>query len=436
MIMPSNPYQNVITSRLLPDTQAALLKESETHAQEAAEVLAAHGFEQEDLRYQLNPVITKTPPAYTFLDDLSIIPHGVPAVSFFSGAGGLDIGFKYAGFRNLAAVEHNRVFCDTLRLNEPTKLVIGPPEFSGDVRQFNEISTALRERLHLATPFEGVFHGGPPCQSFSMAANQRFAKGDENFKRIGFAHSDYGTLLEDYLRLIVEFRPRVFIIENVPGLKLMDGGKQLQQALLPLANHGYRITEPTVVNAANYGVPQHRHRLFVVGVRDSEHPFFFPEGDAMQSVCFSALARPLIGLPNHETRVHKTSSLLRYVRLNYGERDQQGRVDRLHPLKPSKTVIAGGLKGGGRSHLHPFIPRTLSARESARLQTFPDSYVFTGPSARQFTQIGNAVPPMLAYRLATAVYEQIYGLRAHTIAVREAKVEQLSFALEPEAIFE
>ena len=93
--------------------------------------------------------------------------------------------------------------------------------------------------------------------------------------------------------------------------------------------------------------------------------------------------------------------------LEYGERDKLGRVDRLDPRLPSKTVIAGGTKGGGRSHLHPFFPRTLSVRECARLQTFPDSYIFTGANARQFTQVGNAVPPLLAYKLATSIKNAI-----------------------------
>lgn len=81
-------------------------------------------------------------------------------------------------------------------------------------------------------------------------------------------------------------------------------------------------------------------------------------------------------------------------------RHKLGRVDRLDPAHPSKTIIAGGTAGGGRSHLHPYIPRTLSVRESARIQTFPDNYEFLGPVARQFTQVGNAVPPVLAAQLA------------------------------------
>ena len=91
--------------------------------------------------------------------------------------------------------------------------------------------------------------------------------------------------------------------------------------------------------------------------------------------------------------------------LAYCERDQLGRVDRLNPAAPSKTVIAGGSHGGGRSHLHPDIPRTLSVRECARLQTFPDDYVFLGSAARQFTQVGNAVPPVLGAQLGLKLRE-------------------------------
>ena len=89
-------------------------------------------------------------------------------------------------------------------------------------------------------------------------------------------------------------------------------------------------------------------------------------------------------------------------------RDRLGRVDRLDPTLPSKTVIAGGMNGGGRSHLHPEIPRTLSVRECARLQTFPDEYVFVGPSARQFTQVGNAVPPVLAAQIGNSILESYF----------------------------
>jgi DNA (cytosine-5)-methyltransferase 1 len=99
------------------------------------------------------------------------------------------------------------------------------------------------------------------------------------------------------------------------------------------------------------------------------------------------------------------------MQLDYGAREKLGRVDRLDPDKPSKTVIAGGSGGGGRSHLHPEIPRTLSARETARIQTFPDDYVFCGPAARQTNQVGNSVPPILAVQVAAEVRHLIGALQ-------------------------
>ena len=125
----------------------------------------------------------------------------------------------------------------------------------------------------------------------------------------------------------------------------------------------------------------------------------------------AALRKPLEGFQGHVQREHPADSLLRYVVLDYGQRDQLGCVDRLDPSKPSKTVIAGGLKGGGRSHLHPIIPRTLTPRECALLQTFPESFEFVGSPARWFTRIGNAVPPVLAYHVGRLSQKAYSGLR-------------------------
>ena len=252
----------------------------------------------------------------------------------------------------------------------------------------------------MTQPFEGVFIGGPPCQPFSIAANQRYLRSDKNFKRVGFTHQENGNLLFDFVNVIVVFRPAVFVIENVTGLRDLDGGKQLSLAIRELNAAGYTINEPLKYDASEYGVPQHRQRLFVVG---SRLPGTFSEPKKQSPIGSGSV---LLSLPgdetfNHEVRNHKAGSVARYMRLNYGERDQLGRVDRLNPTKPAKTVIAGGSRGGGRSHLHPEIPRTLSVRECARLQTFPDDYRFAGSTSRQFTQVGNAVPPILAAALAS-----------------------------------
>ncbi|MBI1404189.1 MAG: DNA (cytosine-5-)-methyltransferase [Porphyrobacter sp.] len=387
------------------ERQAAILRTAEAADADLSAALRSHGISYDDLIYEVSGPQRWDGPAPLSLKDFPKAAAGVPLVSFFTGCGGMDLGFEAVGFDHVAAFEFNELFCKTLRKNRPEWRVYGPPVHSGDVSKFDEVEAALAPLI--SEPFEGVFVGGPPCQPFSIAANQRFAKWGDNFKRTGFAHEKNGNLLFDFVRLIVRFKPKAFVIENVPGLRDIDSGEQLAAAISDLEAAGYHVHEPTVLNAANYGIPQHRHRLFVVGSRDPS-PLFMPPPRNYLVGCGSVLFRSQQSVPNNETRAHKAGSLLRYMRLDYGQRDQLGRVDRLDPSQPSKTVIAGGTAGGGRSHLHPEIPRTLSVRECARLQTFPDEYVFVGPTARQFTQVGNAVPPVLAAQVGSALAQAFF----------------------------
>ena len=360
------------------------------------------GLAYETLRYEDNRRLPFPKQKVYQLDDLREPDCGIETVSFFSGAGGLDLGFEALGFKHTMLVEKIPLFCETLRFNRPAWNV-----YSGDVSAKDEMVAAIEKQIGVRARFEGVFVGGPPCQSFSIAANQRFSKLGENFKRTGFAHAVNGNLLFDYIELIKHFKPRVFLIENVPGLMELDGGEQLAEAYAELEAAGYSVNEPMVLAANRYRVPQQRMRLFVIGSR-ARKKFAAPHPTSHSHACGSTFERPIDNVPNHVTREHSAASIQRYMRLPYGARDKLGRVDRLDPAKPSKTIIAGGTAGGGRSHLHPYIPRTLSVRESARLQTFPDSYVFTGPVARQFTQVGNAVPPVLGAQLAKAIKESYF----------------------------
>ena len=364
-----------------------------------SDMLAQKGLNYDSLRYcEYSDIVPQNNHCET-LDDKQKIPASVPAVSFFSGAGGLDIGFEYAGFDNLISVEFNEIFCNTLRRNNPQKTIIGPPSGSGDIRNHEEISTLIGNVIGYGKPFEGIFHGGPPCQPFSIASNQRFTKDSDKFKRQGFNDEEKGELLFDYLWYIRRFMPRAFLIENVAGIEDCDGEGKIKSALDELSDLGYEIHTPRVINAAHYGVPQNRMRWLIIGTRTGK-TIDFPIPTEYLTACYDTFKRALNDVENHQTREHTAESISRYMKLAYGSRDKLGRVDRLNPYLPSKTVIAGGTKGGGRSHLHPYSPRTISVRECARLQTFPDSYVFTGATARQFTQVGNAVPPLLAYKIA------------------------------------
>ncbi|RLK08030.1 DNA cytosine methyltransferase [Ruegeria conchae] len=386
-----------------PEEQFRLQSELIANAAERDDILSVlEGVGQniDDLVYAKSRLLSWDGPKAASLNQFKSIAQGIPVVSFFTGAGGMDLGFEKVGFQHKAAFEFNEVFCKTLRANRPKWQVFGPPNHNGDVSKKDEVIDQLTPLI--SSPFEGVFVGGPPCQPFSIAANQRFSKSGENFKRVGFAHEKNGNLLFDFVDIVVHFKPRVFVIENVPGLRDLDGGQQLGEAIRTLKSAGYNVEEPEVWEAADYGIPQYRQRMFVFGSLN-EGRFKMPKKRDHVG-CGSVLATsPGPTVKNHETRRHAVGSIARYRVLDYGKRDQLGRVDRLTPTRPSKTVIAGGTNGGGRSHLHPEIPRTLSVRECARLQTFPDKYTFLGPNARQFTQVGNAVPPVLAATLATQI---------------------------------
>jgi DNA (cytosine-5)-methyltransferase 1 len=384
--------------------QRRLLAEALKRGDDLAPTLASNGLGYEDLVYEHSHEKRWSGPKPRKLSDFTPKVQSVPLVSFFTGCGGMDLGFERIGFTHVAAFEHNEIFCRTVRKNRPDWKVFGPPFHDGDVSNFENVCGALDDLIQ--EPFDGVFVGGPPCQPFSIAANQRFAKWGDKFKRTGFAHEKNGNLLFDYAALVIRYRPKVFVVENVPGLRDIDGGEQLNAAVELFEANGYVVNRPMVLDAADYGVPQYRQRMFLIGARcpgSLSRPASRPHVG-----CASVLMDVPQGLPNHETREHKAASVERYMRLPYGARDQLGRVDRLDPCLPSKTVIAGGTNGGGRSHLHPECPRTLSVRECARLQTFPDDYVFLGPTARQFTQVGNAVPPVLAATLATCVAEAYF----------------------------
>ena len=386
--------------------QRRLMEEAEEGPDHLSVVLERNRATYDDLAYERTGEKAWSGGPAPTLDGLRREPTDVPMVSFFTGCGGMDLGFEATGFRHQCAFEFNELFCRTIRRNRPQWQVFGPPIHPGDVSRVGEVVETLAKQI--SSPFEGVFIGGPPCQPFSIASNQRFSKSGTNFKRVGFDHKRNGGLLFDYIELILEFRPAVFVIENVPGLRDIDGGSQLSSAVGALSDAGYDINQSVVLDAADFGVPQRRNRLFVIGTR-LRRWIQLPLARQGHIGCGAVLPNGVPAAANNETRKHKASSVARYMALDYGARDHMGRVDRLDPSLPAKTVIAGGSGGGGRSHLHPEIPRTLSVRECARLQSFPDDYVFVGPTARQFTQVGNAVPPVLAAQLASEIRDAAYS---------------------------
>ena len=389
------------------DEQVRIFQLAESQGIELVDALATIGSTYDYLVYRNSETRQWTGASPKTLDDFSRPKNGIPFVSFFTGCGGIDLGFEALGFEHTAAFEFDERFCKTLRKNRPKWQVFGPPTAKGDVSDVEETISHLEGLI--GVDFGGVFVGGPPCQPLSVAASQRYTKEGGRYKRIGFDHEVDGSLLFDYVQLIEHFRPSLLHHRKCPRpTRARWRFNNWDVSLQRLAWSGYHIEEPAVINAANFGVPQYRERLFAIGTRNGNRSNF-PQGSDQLIGCGSVLPRTQGSLQNTETRTHKLASMRRYCQLDYGQRDQLGRVNRLDPCLPAKTVIAGGISGGGRSHLHPEIPRTLSVRECARLQTFPDDYTFVGTTGSQFTQVGNAVPPILAAQIANAVVESVFG---------------------------
>lgn len=386
--------------------QEKFISEIVANKSKLSDALVEKNLSYDDLRYQFHEEIEPETPRFSFENYELKQEKKIPVVSFFSGGGGLDLGFEKAGFDVIACIEHNETFCKTLRRNFPEKKIFGPPDHSGDVSKVDEVISDL-EQLGVKTGFNGVFIGGPPCQPFSIAANQRFNKNGENYKRVGFSHPTNGGLLFDYVKLIEHFMPSAFLIENVPGIVELDGGEQVRSLYAILEQAGYHMASPQLLDTSEFGIPQNRKRVFIIGSRKKKVTWALEKVNKKQR-SIDYLQNINENLQNTETRLHAASSVQRYMYMAYGQREKLGRVDRIDPYLPSKTIIAGGSSGGGRSHLHPFSPRTMSVRESARLQTFPDWFVFEGPSARQFNQVGNAVPPVLAAMLANQIIQKLF----------------------------
>jgi DNA (cytosine-5)-methyltransferase 1 len=301
-------------------------------------------------------------------------------ISLFSGCGGLDLGFEAAGFDAAVCVDNDPEACKTLRLNRPNWEV-----YQGDIRKFE-----------VAGPVDGVV-GGPPCQGFSSAG-----KGDPNDPR--------NFLWREYFRVVAAAMPKFIMLENVPGILLPRNRVHFDGLLESFEDLGFVLTYG-IVNAADHGVPQNRRRMILLGGRGFEIPL--PRPSVRTHTTVRQAIQDLAEQPdtvNHEPNEHAPHVVERWAKLAEGEEDPGYRRARLHADRPSTTIRAGGGFGPKGNHLagfhppiHYSLPRQLTVRESARIQGFPDSWVFAGSKTAQGRQVGNAVPPPLAEAVARSI---------------------------------
>lgn len=339
------------------------------------------------------------------------------AISLFSGAGGLDLGVESAGFVTKLCTDIDEFSCKTLNLNKARRHGRFLQEATIAQRNIKEYSTEeILKDAGLTKDQVDLVYGGPPCQAFSVFG-----------KRQGI-NDPRGTLLWDYIRVIREIQPRCFIFENVAGILTVDNGKvfeMLKKALETNENGDkcYNLSY-ALFNAAAFGVPQYRQRVIIYGTRNSdpiplpvETHYIQPDSPVpglLPPVTVGTAFRNLPDAPsdtlaNHKGRVHGAAVIERYSKMAYGERDSKTRINRLDPNRPSYTIVVGSDKGGGKGHVHPFLPREVTPRESARIQTFPDFWEFTGTSRHPIRQVGNAVPPLFAGVIASNLLRYGFG---------------------------
>lgn len=305
-------------------------------------------------------------------------------LSLFSGAGGLDLGLKWAGHSIIWA---NDIFADatsTYRNN------------IGDHIDTRDICIIPSSEL----PKCDVVVGGFPCQGFSVANWSRTTTDPRN------------QLFREMVRVVRDKKPRYFVAENVKGLLSMDQGKVLKQILQEFSQVGYRVKHQ-VVNAADYGVPQLRMRLLIVGIReDQPDNLRFPpppthadpeKASQLGLIPWKSVGEALAHLPEPEQGRHIPNHQNSLYKLRFN-----GHLGHrfIEPSRPAPTVTSRGDDRGGVVVLHhPGNHRRMTARELAVVQSFPDSFVFHGTKTSAYRQISNAVPPLLGQAIGTMLAE-------------------------------
>ena len=327
--------------------------------------------------------------------------HRCTAIELFAGGGGFALGLERAGIDCALLTDADRFACQTLRNNRPGWNVV-----EGDIREMDFY--AYRHRIDIVT-------GGFPCQAFSVAGKQQGL------------NDPRGQLCYEFVRAIDEIQPRLFVGENVRGLVSHDQGKTLQAICRALTAMGYDLLPPCVLKAIYYRVPQKRERLFIVGVRrgsDLNYEFPVPQLPVMtlrdalkqgrlydtdvpvsQGHRFSAEKQRII---HHVTPGANWRSLSKALQKRYLKRAfyQPGShstyARRIAWDEPCLTLLCRPSETR-MDRIHPDEPRPFTVRECARIQTFPDDWVFSGSVTAQYRQIGNAVPVNLAAAIGESI---------------------------------
>ncbi len=332
-----------------------------------------------------------------------MIEEKLKVYGLFTGGGGLDIGFKEAGFEIIGASDIWKESEKTMRLNYP-KI----PFLCKDIRTLT--SAEILDSTKGVKP--DVIIGGPPCQGFSVM-------GDKN------SADPRNVLFESYVRLVDDLEPSCFVFENVKGIKSMFKGRYLNMVANSFSKIGYDIYLK-VLNSKDYGVPQKRERVIIVGTKINNSFKYPPHSNDSIGVLKAKknvkeaiwdLIKKNKNFPNHLALNHGDIVLRRYklipeggklpppeeLPLDIRRKNFGNTYVRLHREKMAPTMVPGN----NAFPVHPTLDRSLTPREAARIQTFPDTHIFTGARKDQCILVGNAVPPLMGAHIARELKSHI-----------------------------
>ncbi len=362
------------------------------------------------------------------------------SIDLFSGCGGMTLGFGWAGFNSVLASDIDENCEKTFATNFPEI-----PFLCGDLSEFtkDEFDTIISEKEI------DVIIGGPPCQGFSLA----------NKKRNKVSEDPRNKLFYEFVKTINWYNPKSFVMENVKGLLSMESGqviKQIQNEFENAGKFGYEV-RTKVLKAPDYGVPQSRERIIIIGIRKDLEliPEFPPKKYEKEVTVEEAISDlPKINAGEGEEKLNyeskPTNDYQQFMRKNSKKvfnhiamRHTQRLIERFRAIQPGKNLLDvwethGAVQRGNPNEkskvkfsqnnlrliankpaptiaasfqsnfIHPFLDRNFTAREGARLQSFPDDFIFEGMRTKmswekglsQYQQIGNAVPPLMAFEIA------------------------------------
>jgi DNA (cytosine-5)-methyltransferase 1 len=322
-------------------------------------------------------------------------------IDLFSGAGGFSLGFDNKGFHNIFSIDIEPNFCRTYKHNFPNHKLI-----EKDICELSESEIKLLKEYDQID----VVIGGPPCQGFSIAGN------------IGrkFVDDPRNRLFKEFVRVVKEVKPRFFVMENVARLFNHNNGETKKEIIKDFENLGYKV-DCKILNSADYGVPQVRKRVIFIGTINNVKIEFPPkEVEKYVSVKEALSSYPKLEsgeesyIPNHIAMSHSVQMLNKMSYISDGGdrneiplkiRPKSGDVRKYIKYASDKPSVC--VTGDMRKIFHYEQNRALTVRELAKLQSFPDDFVFKGSKISQQQQVGNSVPPRMAEAIAEVIIKMM-----------------------------